>query len=261
MNQALIWTAWKKLMAAYGISLGCSLAAGSLLVYGLGISAETVFEASTKRLSYAMPVFDAGTSAGIDSGMLIFFWNGMGALVTISFLYSARLLDPGELDRPPRGLRKLFCGASNMRLLCFLPGCSQIGFESTRRLYVWLMIPILSLILLGIESGLSLATAKEVFGSYRVGIVSMLPHGILEIPTFSLAGAVTYSAHLMVRQTVYTEAPTAVFQRLHQYRTQLPVSKIALLVALALLAAGLIEAHVTHLLIEATPPDVSRWDG
>ena len=194
MNRYLVFTAWKKLLLAYAISLLSSFAAGSLLVYGVGISADTVFQLSTKRISYAMPVIDAGIQAGIDDGLLIFFWNALGALVTISFIYTSALLNPAAQHRPPRAIRKLFCGQSRMRLLCFLPGCSPIESESIRRLYVWLMVPILSLILLGIESGLSLAAAKPIFGSYWAGVLGMLPHGIVEIPTFSLAGAVTYSA-------------------------------------------------------------------
>ena len=250
MDKSLLFTAWKKLLIAYGISLGCCLVVGSGLIHLLGVAPESVFTWSTKRLSYAIPVLDAGSQAGIDNGALIFFWNSLAALVTISFIYTAALLNPHDLARPPKGLRKLLCGKSRMRLLCFLPGCSQIKAEPLRRLYVWLMIPLLSLVLLGIESGLSLSTSKYVFGSYLAGILSLLPHGIVEIPAFALAGALPYSAHLVVKQIAPFRATNTVFQELHEYRKPLPVKKTALLVILSLLFAGLIEAHITDAFIE-----------
>ena len=250
MNNRLMFTAWKKLVIAYGIAMIGSMLLGSGLIWFTGTAPETVFELSTRRLAYAFPVLDAGSRAGIDSGLLLFIWNAAGAMVTISFIYTATLLNPQDLAVRPHRIRKLFCGKSRMRLLCFLPGCSQIEAEPVRRLYVWLMIPLLSLVLLGIESGLALSTAKYIFGSYWTGILAMLPHGILEIPAFALAGAVTYSAHLMIREKAHRLETGAVFQELQEYQKQLPIKKTATLVVLTLLLAGLCEAHITTALVK-----------
>lgn len=249
MIKAHLFRAWKILLLAYVAALTGSLVAGAVMIYGLGVSAEAVFEASTRRIAIAMPVFDAGGAAGIDSGVLIFAWNAAGALVIISFVYSASLLDPDRADCWPRMVRKLFCGRSEMRLFRLLPGCARIASEPVRRLYVWLMVPLLSVILLGVENGFSLAATGRVFGSLWTGVVTMIPHGVLEIPTFALAGAVTYSAQLAIRSVAYSEAPAAAFERLRQHRSQLAIPAIAAAVIVALMAAGFIEAHITQVLL------------
>ena len=67
-----------------------------------------------------------------------------------------------------------------MKLLCHLPGCSKIEVESLRRLYVWLLVPLLGIVLLGLESGLQVATAGEIIGSLSAAVISLLPHGLIE---------------------------------------------------------------------------------
>jgi uncharacterized membrane protein SpoIIM required for sporulation len=137
-----------------------------------------------------------------------------------------------------------------MKLLCFLPGCSKIEEEPLRRLYVWLMVPYIGMILLGFETGLSTSTAKNLFGSYLTGIVSLLPHGIIEIPAIALAGAVTFSAHLLIKPKVAGNMVATVFQDVDAYRNELPIKKISLSVILCLFFAGLVEAHFTQALID-----------
>jgi uncharacterized membrane protein SpoIIM required for sporulation len=112
------------------------------------------------------------------------------------------------------------------------------------------MVPLLSMILLGLEGGLSLSTAQHIFGSYRVGLIAVTPHGIVEIPAIALAGALTYSAHLAIQEAAWFRQTEAVFGMLADYRKALPVRGVALMVAGLLLLAGLIEAHITDRLIE-----------
>jgi uncharacterized membrane protein SpoIIM required for sporulation len=107
------------------------------------------------------------------------------------------------------------------------------------------MVPLLGIILLGAECGLIVATATQLFGSYLNGIMFLVPHGIIEIPAISLAGAVTFSAHLLVKEAAGKNAPDAVFNDVQVYRNKLPIRTIALFVVLCLLIAGYIEAHVT----------------
>ena len=136
-----------------------------------------------------------------------------------------------------------------MRVLCYLPGCSKIEVESLRRLYVWLMIPLLGIILLGLESGLQIATIGEISGSLLSAAVSLLPHGLIEIPTFAFAGAVTFAAHLSIRDGAQRNLIQPVFQSLVTYRQALPIQKIVWTVIGGLLVSGLVEAHVTpHLM-------------
>ena len=248
-QSALLATAWKKLIIAYLLSVVVGLLVGTLLVKLGHVRPERIYEASTQRLSYALPVLEKGVRGGIDMGVLLFFWNTAGALATISFIYSAALFDPGRVDRFPRRLRKVFCGRTPMKLLCYLPGCARFDAEPLRRLYVWVMVPLLGMVLLGIESGLQVSTAGFIFGSIYVTFVSLLPHGLVEIPTFALAGAVTYSANLLLRRQGRHPAPRAVFRAVDDHRRRLPVLGIALVVVGGLLLAGLIEAHITpHLM-------------
>ena len=97
-NPTLLYIAWKKLIVAYGLSLVIGLVAGTLLVKIGHIQPERIFEVSTKRLSYALPVFDAGARHGIDMGVLLFVWNSLGALITLSFIYTAAFLIRTMLD-------------------------------------------------------------------------------------------------------------------------------------------------------------------
>jgi len=249
-NSFLLFTAWRQLIRAYLISLMISLVIGILLVKAGLIAPERLFEASTRRISHALPVFDLGVRLGLDLGVLLFGWNALGALATISFLYTAALFNPDHMNRPPRGLRRIFCGSGRMRLLCYLPGCSKIEVESLRRLYVWLMVPLLGIILLGMESGLQVATAGEISGSLLVAVVSLLPHGLIEIPVFTLAGAVVFSAHLSIRETAQRNSTRAVFQTLASHRKTMPIRIIAWSVVGGLLVAGLAEGHVTPYLMQ-----------
>lgn len=244
-NRHYLYTAWKQLIAAYLLAFAISLAAGTLLVMIAHVPPERLYEMSTKRLAYALPVFDMGLRHGIDMGILLFLWNSLGALITLSFVYTAAWFDPDHLGSPPQALRKIFGGRGRMKLFCHLPGCSRIEAESLRRLYVWLMIPLFGMILLGTESGLQVATATHIFGSFGGAVLAMLPHGLIEIPTLALAGAVTFSAHLLVKELAGHNQIQPVFDQIERHRNALPVLTIALLTIGGLLFAGLIEAHVT----------------
>ncbi len=94
-----------------------------------------------------------------------------------------------------------------MKALCYLPGCLRIEEESIRRLYVWLSIPLLGIILLGAECGFIVSTAAYITGSYFIGFVAFLPHGIIEIPAITLAGAVAFSAHILMKEDAHIEIP------------------------------------------------------
>ncbi len=248
-NRSLLYTAWQQLIRAYLISLTISLVIGVVVVQAGLIAPERLFEASTRRVSVAFPVFDLGVRLGVDMGVLLFGWNVLGALATMSFLYTAVFFNPDRMDTPPRVLRRIFCGSGPMKLLCYLPGCSRIEVECLRRLYVWLMVPLLGIILLGIESGLQIATAGEIGNSWWSAAVSLLPHGLIEIPTFTLAGAVVFSAHQRIRETAQRNLTRDVFQKLDSHRKAMPLPIIAGWVVGGLLVAGLVEAHVTpHLM-------------
>lgn len=245
----LLYPAWKRLIRAYLVALTIGLVIGMLLVKAGFITPERLFEASTRRIAYALPVFDLGVRLGVDLGVLLFSWNVIGALVTMSFLYTAAFFNPDHLNMPPRGVRRIFSGSGRMKLLCYLPGCSKIEVESLRRLYVWLMVPLLGMILLGIESGLQVATVGEISGSFFSAAVSLLPHGLIEIPVFTLAGAVAFSAHLRIREPAQRNLTRAVFQTMEAHRKNMPIRTIAWYVVGGLLVAGLVEAHLTpHLM-------------
>jgi hypothetical protein len=250
-TQPLLFVAWKKLMVAYVLSLTIGFIAGMLLVKIGHIKPESIYELSTKRLSYALPVLDVGSQHGIDNGILLFFWNSIGALITMSFVYTATWFDPHQIGLPPRVVRKIFCGKTRMKILCYLPGCKKFEEESLRRLYVWLMVPLLGIVLLGIESGLSVSTAAFIFGSFFSSIIALVPHGLIEIPTLSLAGAVTYSAQLLVNDQANSNMSLKVFQQLEKHRYALPIIKIALLVIGGLYLAGWVEAHVTQTIVDS----------
>ncbi len=237
--------AWMKLIRAYLISFAASLLSGYILIEWFHLDSQKLFEVSTKRLAVAGSVFEKGMALGIDTGILLFVWNSLGALATISFIYTASLINPRNISRFPRILRKSMAGRSRMKALRFLPGCSQIEEEPVRRLYVWLMVPLLGIILLGAECGFIVSTATHLFGSYWIGIISLMPHGIIEIPAFSLAGAVAFSGHLLVKEAAGNNATDDVFNGVQDYRNALPIRTIALFVILCLLIAGFIEAHLT----------------
>ncbi len=137
-----------------------------------------------------------------------------------------------------------------MKIFCYLPGCAKIEEEPLRRLYVWVMIPLLGIILLGLESGLSVSTSTFIFGSFYSSVIALLPHGLIEIPTLSLSGAVTYSAHLMINKQARTHSTRTVFQQMEMHRNTMPIMKIALLVIGCLFLAGWVEAHITQQIME-----------
>ena len=238
------------MIAAYLLSAFVGFAAGMLLVKWGGIQPERIFAVSTKRLAYALPVFERGSQFGVDLGVLLFVWNSLGAMVTISFIHTAALFNPDRLNSPPRWLRRVFSGRLRMKLLCYLPGCARIEAEPLRRLAVWVMAPMLGLVLLGVESGLQVSTTTFFSGTFTSAIVTFLPHGLIEIPAFALAGAVPYSAHLLVATNVRDTPPQSVFRLIEIHRCQLHIKAIALFVIGALLFAGLIEAHVTPRLMQ-----------
>jgi uncharacterized membrane protein SpoIIM required for sporulation len=244
-TQPILYVAWKKLIVAYLLSLVIGLVAGTLLVKIGHVQPERLYEISTKRLSYALPVFDMGSRHGIDLGLLLFVWNAIGALITLSFVYTAALFNPYHKGLSPKWVRKIFSGRTRMKIFCYLPGCAAIEDESLRRLYVWVMVPLLGIILLGIESGLSVSTAAYLFGSFFSAIIALLPHGLIEIPTLALAGAVTYSTHLLVSAQARSTTTRMVFEQIETHRKAMPIMKIAVLVIGALFVAGWVEVHVT----------------
>jgi uncharacterized membrane protein SpoIIM required for sporulation len=112
------------------------------------------------------------------------------------------------------------------------------------------MVPLLGILLLGLESGLSVATATHIFGSFFTAIIALLPHGLIEIPTLALAGAVTYSAHLLVSKQAQNIQTRTIFQQIKNHTNAIPITKIALGVIGGLFLAGLVEAHVTQRILD-----------
>lgn len=245
MKTPFLIIAWVRLLRIYLVAFCCSFFVGLLLINVFGVPPEKLFTASSTRLSYVIPIFDAGVNAGIDQGLIIFFWNSCGALITLSFLYFSDLFNPTKREKSPKLLRNVFCGRHRMKLLCFLPGCKRVEEESVRRLYVWLMIPLLGMLLLGVESGLMVATGKDAFGSYLTSVLALLPHGIIEIPIVSLAGAVTLSGHLLVKKEMQILEVSQLFEMLKEHRRSIPVVKICAFVVAGLAIAGALEAHFT----------------
>lgn len=248
-DKQLLVSAWKMLLLAYVGTFVVSFAAGLILIKVFHISPEQIYQISTKRISYALPVIQKAARTGIDPGILIFAWNGLGALATLSFIYTASLFNPRRIDLFPHFIRNMFCGRTRMKLLCFLPGCRPIQEESLRRVFVWLMVPLLGIILLGAESGFTVSTSIFIFDSYLIAFVSLLPHGIIEIPAFALAGAVSYSAHLLLRKRMFNREPAGIFGELEAYRQKLPVTTLGVAVLFCLLSAGLVEGRLTGSLI------------
>lgn len=241
-----LYKAWKTLIIAYLTASALSLLAGYVLINFFNLEPAIIQGISSKRISYAFPVIDQGLKLGLDLGVLLFIWNSLAALATMSFVYTAQFFNPENVSLFPQAVRKVFCGKSKMRVLCLLPGCLEIKVESHRRLYVWLMIPLLGMILLGLETGLSVSTSTFTFGSMMVGILSFLPHGIIEIPSIALAGAVAFSAQLRLKETIRTHSTGDVFDLTRAYASSMPVSQIASIVIASLFVAGLVEAHVTR---------------
>jgi len=249
-TSSLLHSAWKKLIGAYLFFFGLSAIAGFLLVTAFHLQPESLYQVSTKRLSYAFPVFQLGVSMGLDLGVLIFLWNTVAALLTVSFLYSVSWFDPYQAREPNRLIRRIFSSKTRMKLLCYLPGCAKIEQESVRRAYVWLMVPLLGMILLGIESGIAVSTGMHLLGSFLPALVSLAPHGLIEIPVLALAGAVPFSAHLLLKRNSPATAAMAVFQQVSRYRNALPIKGIVCLVVAGLFVAGWVEAHVTTQMIK-----------
>ena len=249
-DSALFIRAWKQLIVAWLAAFAASLAVGLCLIYGFRIAPEKLLALSTQRLAVAGAVLEKGIQLGIDSGLILFFWNICGALATISFIYTASLINPRNVNRFPRLLRKSLCGQKPMKALCYLPGCAKMSDEPLRRLYVWLMVPLLGMILLGLECGLIVSAVTRMSGSFVIGIVSLLPHGIIEIPAFALAGAIPFSAHLLVKKTAGNTATETVFDQMQAYRTRLPIRAIVWMVVLCLCISGWIEGHITPLILD-----------
>lgn len=254
MKKNLLLCAWKRLLLAYIVSLGLGLLFGYALVNVIKVEPETIINVSTKRISYVDPILEFGTKKGFDKGLMLFFWNALVSFATLSFIYTASWFNPGQIDQFPRPFRKFFCSKAKMKLLCHLPGCSKISSEPLRRLHLWLSVPYFGLILLGTENGLSISTAGNIFGSLSIGLISLLPHGIIEIPAISFAGAVAFSAHLKTKEVNRKNDILAAFQIIESYRADLPIKKIAAVVIAAIFIAGIIEAHVTLKIIETLAP-------
>jgi len=250
-SKSLFYRAWRRLILAYLISFALSFLTGIFLIKILDTAPETLFAISTRRLSFAFPILQTGSTLGIDQGVILFIWNSLGSLVTISFLYTAALFNPRDISLFPKILRKAFIGRNKMKLLCFLPGCRAIGEEPIRRLYVWLMVPLLGMLLLGVESGLTVSTSAGIFGSYLAGFISLLPHGVIEIPAITFGGALTYGAHLLVRKNIEEKEITEIFEAVEDYKNSIPPGKVILIVISSLLIAGLIEGHATEMIMNS----------
>jgi len=249
-NKLLFYRAWLRLIVAYLLAFALSFGIGFVLIQFFKVSPETIFGFSTKRISIAFPVFTTGTELGVDLGIILFFWNTLASVITISFLYTAPLFNPQNILLSPRLIRKILCGSGRMKLLCFLPGCLAIEAESIRRVYVWLMVPWLGMTLLGIESGLTASTSAFAFGSYLIGFVSLLPHGIVEIPSVAFAGAVTFTMHLMVKKKAGNTSSDTLFAEIETFKKEVPLVRIVLIVMAFLFIAGLIEGHITPLILD-----------
>lgn len=244
-EKSILLTGWKQLLKMYLAALSSGIALGFFLIKLLHVPPELVFQLSSGRVSHVVTVFDAGMRLGIDQGVLIFTWNVLAALVSMGFFFCFHLFDPLKYQNPPRFLRKIIRGQKPMTLLCYLPGCRTIDSENIRRLYVWLMIPLLGVLMLGLESGMLMTVGSDSLKDLFFSFLTFLPHGIIEIPAFTLAGAVTYAGHLLVKEEVRKLGEGEIFLRLNRYQQSLQPLLIASVVTVMLFGAAMIEAHVT----------------
>ena len=251
MDKHLILRAWIRLIIAYGIAFVLSVAVGMLFTHIDQKNAETLFNLATKRLTYVYPILEWGTSTGLDLGIVLFVWNSLAALAILSFSHTAAWFNPKHRHRFPRALRAIFCTGAKMKLLCYLPGCQQIAAEPLRRLYLWLAVPFYGVILLGFENGLSVSSGAAISGSFSIAIISLLPHGIIEIPTICLAGAVSFAAHLFIKEGKLIHDMEKTFHTIDAYRQRVPIKTITVLVITALFIAAMVEAHFTINLLDA----------
>lgn len=249
-DKSLLFTGWKQLLKMYLASLAVGVVCGLLLIQVFHVPAELVFQLSSSRVAHAAAVFDAGVSLGIDQGVLIFVWNVSAAFVSMGFFFCFPLFDAEHRYDFPQIVRKMVLGQRPMKLLCYLPGCRSIERENLRRLYVWLMVPLLGIMLLGLESGLMMTVGIHSVTDIFLSFLAFLPHGIIEIPAFTLAGAVTFSGHLLVKNEVGKDGDRGIFSQLRLYRQTVNPVRLMVAVSVALLLAAMVEAHITTKLVQ-----------
>ncbi len=236
-----------RLITVYLVFVLSGFAAGFVVINFFGVPPAAVFKTSSTRISQVAPIFQAGVDYGIAQWLLIFAWNSLAGLVSIALFYLFPLFDPGRAGQPPRFLRKIIIGQKTMKMLCYLPGCRRIDQEHLRRLYVWLMVPLLGMTLLGLETGMMLAASREHFNNYLTAVMAFLPHGIVEIPAIAAAGAVPVSGHFLMSKNI--AGGGQIFPLLEAHKAELPIRQITLAVILGLCLAAFIEARITPSII------------
>ncbi|MGD9211345.1 MAG: hypothetical protein PVI90_11240, partial [Desulfobacteraceae bacterium] len=108
INKMLFISAVKRLIGAYMVSFMLGLSAGIFLIKFFNITPETIHIISTKRISYVNPVLEWGVTIGLDRGLVLFIWNALAALVTLSFIHTASWFNPLQIDYFPRPVRAVF---------------------------------------------------------------------------------------------------------------------------------------------------------
>ncbi|MCK5517401.1 MAG: stage II sporulation protein M [Desulfobulbaceae bacterium] len=100
-------------------------------------------------------------------------------------------------------------------------------------------------------SGLATSTSVYIFGSYFIGFVSLIPHDIVEIPTISFAGAVTFSLNLLIKEKAIRNIPDEIFEDVEKFKREVPLKTIIPIIVFCLLIAGLVEGHITQNILDA----------
>lgn len=252
MYRAHVVRAWKWLLAHMIITASLSYFATVIAVLSGFAQPESILSTATYGIRHVgIPLMKNGMALGLDEGVMIFFCNLSVALLILSIVCWARLLNPSPTKEKFSFLRNQLQKDSTAKHLKIIPYFARIHSKQLRlTAFILLCVPYIATITLGLITGALLGSAHMLSSSSAIAFAYIMPHGIPEIAALLLACSIPVGIWSVIQPPITSQNPGKAFQHIDHIATSEELQSDIKMIINLLLIAGLTEAHITYRIVQ-----------
>ncbi len=252
MYRTHVVQAWKWLLAHMTIAASLSYFATVIAVLTDFAQPASILSTATYGIRHVgIPIMKEGMVLGVDEGVMIFFCNLSVALLILSIVCWARLLNPNTGEGRFSFLRHRLQKDSTAEHLTFIPYFARIQSKQLRlTAFILLCVPYLATITLGLITGALLGSAHMLSSSSAIAFAYIMPHGIPEIAALLLACSIPVAIWSVIQPPITSQNPDKAFRRINRIATSQELQSDIKMIINLLLIAGLTEAHITYRVVQ-----------
>lgn len=236
----------------------------SALIHLMALDAGLVADASIQNLRWTQPLHQNAVDCGIDEGIVLFLHNGIYSLGIMSFLLFASLMNPRNAGKFPAALRRQMIGSSTPkpgrmntaadRMMNVIRSIRSVRDTNLKQICVFThLAPKFCLSCAGTMIGITAGAFSSHWGAGLLAAAT-LPHGVFEIPALVLAATLPSATYAFMRKDAENDSSDEAYRKMNLAMDSGAFRTMLLTIAATLLAAGMVEAHLTPMIVDMIMP-------